>query len=59
MVAVGSPLGLRSTVTHAGVVSALHRATPVSDTVLDAVQIDAPTNAGDSGGPLINMKAAT
>ncbi len=56
VVAVGSPLGLRSTVTH-GVVSALHRATPVSDTVLDAVQIDAPTNAGNSGGPLINMKA--
>ena len=56
VVAVGSPLGLRSTVTH-GVVSALHRATPVSDTVLDAVQIDAPTNAGNSGGPLINMNA--
>jgi len=56
VVAVGSPLGLRSTVTH-GVVSALHRATPISDTVLDAVQIDAPTNAGNSGGPLIDMNA--
>jgi S1-C subfamily serine protease len=56
VVAVGSPLGLRSTVTH-GVVSALHRATPVSDAVLDAVQIDAATNPGNSGGPLIDMNA--
>ena len=56
VVAVGSPLGLRSTVTH-GVVSALHRAAPVGDTVLDAVQIDAPTNAGNSGGPLVDMDA--
>jgi S1-C subfamily serine protease len=56
VVAVGSPLGLRSTVTH-GVVSALHRATPVGDTVLDALQIDAATNPGNSGGPLINMNA--
>lgn len=56
VLAVGSPLGLRGTVTH-GVVSALHRAAPVGDTVIDAVQIDAPTNAGNSGGPLIDMDA--
>jgi S1-C subfamily serine protease len=54
VVAAGSPLGLRNTVTH-GVVSALHRAAPVGDTVIDAVQTDAPTNAGNSGGPLIDM----
>ena len=56
VVAIGSPLGLRSTVTH-GIVSALHRPVEVGDTVLDAVQTDAATNAGNSGGPLIDMNA--
>jgi S1-C subfamily serine protease len=56
VVAVGSPLGLRSTVTH-GIVSALHRPVPVVDTVLDAVQTDASTNPGNSGGALIDMNA--
>ena len=56
VVAVGSSLGLRSTVTH-GIVSALHRPVPVVDTVLDAVQIDAATNPGNSGGALIDMNA--
>ncbi len=57
VLAVGSPLGLLSTVTH-GIVSALHRPVGVaSDTVLDAVQIDAATNPGNSGGPLIDMDA--
>jgi S1-C subfamily serine protease len=54
--AVGSPLGLRSTVTH-GIVSALHRPVPVVDTVLDAIQTDAHTNPGNSGGALVNMNA--
>jgi S1-C subfamily serine protease len=56
VVAVGSPLGLRSTVTH-GIVSALHRPVPLGDTVLDAVQSDAAINAGNSGGLLIDMDA--
>jgi S1-C subfamily serine protease len=56
VLAAGSPLGLRSTVTH-GIVSALHRPVPVGETVLDAVQIDAATNPGNSGGPLIDMNA--
>jgi len=56
VLAVGSPLGLRSTVTH-GIVSALHRPVAVVDTVLDAVQIDAATNPGNSGGLLIDMNA--
>ena len=56
VVAVGTPLGLRSTVTH-GIVSALHRPVGLGDTVLDAVQIDAATNPGNSGGPLIDMNA--
>jgi S1-C subfamily serine protease len=56
VVAAGSPLGLRSTVTH-GIVSALHRAVPVGETVFDGIQIDAATNPGNSGGPLVDMDA--
>jgi putative serine protease PepD len=60
VVAVGSPLGLDSTVT-AGIVSALDR--PVSTveagsgdqpTTIDAVQTDAPINPGNSGGALVD-----
>jgi S1-C subfamily serine protease len=54
VVAVGSPLGLRGSVTH-GIVSALHRPVPLGDTVIDAVQTDAAINHGSSGGPLIDM----
>jgi S1-C subfamily serine protease len=54
--AVGSPLQLRSTVTH-GIVSALHRPVGSGDTVLDAVQTDAATNPGNSGGALIDINA--
>ena len=60
VVAVGSPLGLESTVT-AGIISALNR--PVStvgdannqNTVLDAIQTDAAINPGNSGGALVDM----
>lgn len=64
VIAAGAPLGLRSTVTH-GIVSALHRAVNLgppkgsddTDSVLDAVQIDAAINRGNAGGPLINMNS--
>ncbi|MFV2021134.1 S1C family serine protease [Micromonospora sp. LOL_023] len=50
IVVVGAPLGLVDTVTI-GVVSALREADDGSGPVL---QFDAPINAGNSGGPVIN-----
>ncbi|WP_062461520.1 S1C family serine protease [Demequina soli] len=59
VIAVGSPLGLESTVTT-GIVSALHRPVTAGDTgssaYIDAIQTDAAINPGNSGGPLINSK---
>ncbi|GAA3610709.1 hypothetical protein GCM10022199_13110 [Marihabitans asiaticum] len=59
VVAVGSPLGLGSTVT-AGIVSALER--PVTagesgaESYISAIQTDAAINPGNSGGPLLNVR---
>jgi putative serine protease PepD len=61
VVAIGSPLGLSSTVTS-GIVSALNR--PVTTggdaedlaSYINAVQTDAAINPGNSGGPLVNMR---
>ena len=59
VVAIGSPLGLASTVTT-GIVSALERPVRLagegSDTnaVISAVQTDAPINPGNSGGALVD-----
>jgi len=59
VIAIGSPLGLDSTVTT-GIVSALHRAVTTSsesggsDAFIDAIQTDAAINPGNSGGPLID-----
>jgi putative serine protease PepD len=56
--AIGSPLGLSSTVTS-GIVSALQRPVSASgegsdtNAVIDAIQTDAPINPGNSGGPLV------
>jgi putative serine protease PepD len=59
VVAIGSPLGLDSTVTS-GIVSALDR--PVTTggadeaSYINAVQTDAAINPGNSGGPLVNLR---
>lgn len=53
VLAIGSPFGLGETVT-AGIVSALGRA--ISDNPYENyIQIDAPVNRGNSGGPSIGM----
>ena len=53
VVAVGNPFGLSETVT-AGIVSANGRDIGAS-TYDDYIQIDAPINKGNSGGPAFNM----
>lgn len=59
VIAIGSPLGLDSTVTT-GIISALHR--PVTtrgqgaQAFIDALQTDAAINPGNSGGPLLNAR---
>ena len=59
VMAVGSPLGLASTVTT-GIISALNR--PVSagnvggESYVNAIQTDAAINPGNSGGALINAQ---
>jgi serine protease Do len=51
---VGNPFGLKGTVT-AGIVSAREREIPTGPTE-GFIQIDAPINSGDSGGPSFNTE---
>ena len=53
-IAIGSPFGLGGTVT-AGIVSADHRAIGAGR-YDDFLQIDAPINRGNSGGPTFNLE---
>jgi putative serine protease PepD len=59
VVAIGSPLGLNSTVTS-GIVSALDRPVTTGErdesSFINALQTDAAINPGNSGGPLVNMR---
>ena len=54
VLALGSPFGLKSTVTM-GIVSALGRGNVGITEYEDFIQTDAPINPGNSGGPLVNM----
>ncbi|MEX0914176.1 MAG: trypsin-like peptidase domain-containing protein [Demequina sp.] len=58
VIAIGSPLGLDSTVTT-GIISAVHRPVTAAGgggtpAFIDAIQTDAAINPGNSGGPLLN-----
>ena len=60
MVAIGSPLGLCSTVTS-GIISATDRPVTTGDddqqsSYINAMQTDAAINPGNSGGPLVDMR---
>ncbi|HEY0107719.1 MAG TPA: DegQ family serine endoprotease [Rhizomicrobium sp.] len=55
VVAVGNPYGLSNTVT-AGIVSSLGRDLPGSGPYNDFIQIDAPINSGNSGGPTFDLR---
>jgi serine protease Do len=57
VLAFGNPLGVGQTVTM-GIISGKGRATNLGDgSFEDFLQTDAPINQGNSGGPLVNLKA--
>jgi serine protease Do len=55
VVAIGNPFGLGGTAT-AGIVSALDRENVADSSLIDYLQIDAPINKGNSGGPTFNVE---
>jgi len=55
VVAVGNPFGLSNSVT-AGIVSSLGRNIESSQQYTNFIQIDAPINRGNSGGPTFDLK---
>jgi putative serine protease PepD len=60
VVAIGSPLGLSSTVTS-GIISATDRPVTTGNdaqqsSYINAIQTDAAINPGNSGGPLVDMR---
>src|SRR5690606_17878396 len=57
VVAIGSPFGLDHSVT-AGIVSAVGRSAGASQQYVPFIQTDVAINRGNSGGPLLNTRAA-
>jgi serine protease Do len=55
VVAVGNPYGLSNSVT-AGIVSSLGRSIEPSQQYTNFIQIDAPINRGNSGGPTFDLR---
>jgi serine protease DegS len=55
VLAIGNPIGLQQTVTH-GIVSAVGRGQLGIATFENFIQTDAPINAGNSGGALVNAR---
>ncbi|MEO1037945.1 MAG: Do family serine endopeptidase [Pseudomonadota bacterium] len=55
VIAVGNPFGLGGTVT-AGIISAKGRPLGAGSTYTDFLQIDAPINRGNSGGPAFDLE---
>jgi len=55
VVAIGNPFGLGGSAT-AGIVSALARENVAQSTLIDYMQIDAPINRGNSGGPTFDVQ---
>ncbi len=55
VVAVGNPFGLQGTAT-AGIISAMGRRDAGSSAYVDYMQIDAPINRGNSGGPTFDLR---
>ncbi len=53
--AIGSPLGMESTVT-AGIISATNRTVTSDGKTYNVIQTDAAINSGNSGGALVNSK---
>ena len=56
---MGNPLGYLPETVTAGIISALGRTTgmeELSEIIIDAIQHDAPTNPGNSGGAVVNMQ---
>jgi S1-C subfamily serine protease len=59
VLAIGNPLGLRSSVTN-GIVSSLGRTVPEGNgaVITSAIQTSAPINPGNSGGGLVDLDGA-
>ncbi|MEL6364660.1 MAG: Do family serine endopeptidase [Pseudomonadota bacterium] len=55
VIALGNPFGLGGTVTS-GIVSALGRDIATGSSYVDFIQVDAPINRGNSGGPTFDLK---